>query len=1531
MAEMCKIRPFVQKVITDENGSKKEVEVESKLWNDLKEFTSDNRSLTNDLYALLRTDFVKLLGDKVQYDDNGEVILDSIKDKLNFKKVLNDSENLNRCLVKYGIANPKTNESKEYSNPIEAIGKANEFNEDCETHDAVPYLDQRGKIKFRVQPAGHGIDFIKKNLQFQSVLNSSIVQFLNQLGFQISFGDLGDSRFSGLFLPEGAKKLTDGLIDIIRVSNSQKGAEAIPEEFAHLLIEGLRHTPLVQRLLANLNSEYDPDHTAIKTILGDMFDTYDDLYKNGMDSDWEMLAKEAAGKLLAKALKGETIYDGTYDSFDDNKMKAPTTFIGRIIAFIKSIFVRVDENYVKDIILDAQQRANFISDQFVNNRQDLFQRVNLKGVQDILNSKNMAETEVQLTEFQKIVKEGHRLAMDMYYKDLNKALEGDLSRLPDYFVTEDSEKPIKNEQKAELVEALKKWREAKNNPSVSSDEIGKAYFEYSQKVYTYFNQGERFSNLKDIVEWDQRLPDPENNPVILGNLYQVLSVELQYLRDYVNDLSKELNSVSTDSDVKKMKDLAQTLVYVKKVSNAFRNFSSKVIGIKKLKEYNFGKEDVNNLFVDNGKDDKFNDYKRNIQKQFDEKIRLLSENLAGIVSGLDNEYKTLSKDMLVIMVKQYLPNNITIKKSDGTDEIITAESIVEIANSELSMADNLTKGMYQCSDYLLNILNNIFVDQQNLVRQKLIRAEQGLRALQESLEKSGHSTKCIYERDDNGHKTGRYVSNYNFELWWKQRKEYIKQIDEQIRTKELHRVMRNAMIDEWDAIHSRLVYPDDPNSLVPNLDYKENGVEVYNTHKLDALSKEEREYVDGFMLLKSKIDQYYPNKTTHLYSCVWILRDNDERKLDFLKTGNVKGAVQDWWNWKKEAFTVRDDDADYVTGQKVQIDIDGNPVRRVPIKYTCNIGKLSHMSQEVKDQLSEDASSCLLAYMAAGLNYNVCDSVINQFLVAEDYIRNVRQSPSEQGYRILRGGKKEQIKNKSVAAADRLNGWIKSVLEGNRKDLQEYRIGNYVINFGVLADRIRNFTTEYRLSFNPVTGAMNIVDETIQAAIEAFEGRFFNYKEYTAAEAKCAEMGLTHIMSTYESNPDDMLTLIQKTFDLTDDYIESLREGNIKNSTLERIYGTNFTHLFMHLGEMHNHTVPGVAHLMHIKAKLNGKEVNFFDCLEKLKYKVENGKYAYRLVLKQGTQLEIESNRFEGGKKVFDFTRKFTQKDLEDMEPENNAELDKYLNDLDFAFGYITDSIKQVNRRMNGSMATIDSGLLERHFLGRMVLQFRKWQVAYMTNRFGNSFIGSDGELHEAYWQFGLKFTWNQLKGYFYQMTNQMDKHSGFRRIEFAKLTERQKGYIKRACAEFTLFWLGILASAYLGGDWGDDDKKKKHPYDNTPFEGLGRFLYMLTIRGTLEVGASVPTLSMLDSVAKIFQDPIPSMQNIRQMIRFVNPSYIAVHINRDASEEHWGITNDYVQKLVSTSIPQIRQAWNAYDLFMTDSEKPFRWFESEN
>ena len=1517
MSIACNIRPSIKKKIIDSDGVRREVEVDSNLWQDIYEYTNHNRSLTKNLYALLHTDFVKLFKNKIQYDENGEVVFDSIKDLMHTQRLLDDEENLNRCLVKYGIIDPKTKEPKEFTNPVDAIEKANQFNEECETHSATPYIETRGKIKIRTAPSGYGVDFVKKNLAFQSVLNYRIIEFLNQLGFQISFGDLGDSRYNGLFLPEGAKKLTDGLIDIIRVSNSKEGAAAIPEEFAHLLIEGLRHTPLVIRLLENLNSQYDPEHKAIRTILGDMFDTYDDLYRNGLNEpNWEMLSKEAAGKLLAKALTGQSIYDGTYDSFDDNKMQAPTTFIGRIIAFIKSIFKRVDENYIRDLVVDCQQRVDFISNQFTNNREDLFREVKLRGLQDILNSKNMYETQQQITEFQKILYGGERLVKQLYFNERNRIFSGDFSLVPENGLN-----------KRNLQDAYERWKDETRSPKERTDAYN-LFKDIANDV-----MGKWWDSIEDIRNFQKELSEPQNNIDQLAALSLSISISLDFLNRRVNILQSEFNKVNTTPDVTKMKDLSEILVHVKKVINAFNEFSALSQKIKDLEEYQlkeYKEKNANNWNIDN----QIIQYK----EKFDETLHNIVTHVGGFGADLQNTYNNLSKQLLTIMVKQYLPNGYKITTSDGNEEVVDAESIVDIANSELSMFDRLTKGMYQCSDYLLNILNNIFVDQQDLVRQKLIATEQGIRALQEALEKAGYNTKFMYELDDNGHKTGRYISNYNFDLWQSERKKKFDELDELVKNNQRQKSDADQEKVKWDAIHSRLVRPDDPNSLVPNLNYKdENGVYIYNTHKLDALSEAQRSYYDEFMQFKAKIDSKYPLKSTHLYSCIWILRDNDERKLDFLKTGNLKQAAKDWWNWKKEAFTLREDDADYVTGQKVQIDIDGTPIRRVPVKYTCSSGKLEHISQETKDQLSEDASSCLLAYMAAGENYNVCNSLINQYLVAEDFIRNVRKSPIEQGYQII-GNKKQQIQGKSTAAADRLSAWIKATMEGNRKDLQEWRFGDYVINFGMLADRIRNFTTEYRLSFNPVTGAMNIVDETVQAAIEAFDGRFFNHKEYTEAEAECANMGLEHLMHIYDANPDDMLSLVIKTFDLNDDYIESLREGNIKNSTLERVYGTNFTHMFMHLGEMHNHTVPGVAHLKHIKAiDASGKEVPLFSCLEKLRYKISDGKYAYRLVFKNGTKLKLQSNRFEGGEKILDFTRNFSEKDLENMSL-SNPEVKNYIDQLDSTFGYLSNSIKQVNRRMNGAMATVDAGLMERHFLGRMVLQFRKWQISYMTNRFGNSFIGSDGKIHEAYWQFGIKYTWNQLKGVFYRMTNQMDEHKNYRRMVFSKLSDSQKGYIKRAAAEFTLFWLGILASAYLGGDWsdggGDDDKKNKkktHPYDNTPFEGVGRFLYMLTIRGTLEVGASIPTFSMLDSMAKIFKDPIPSLQNIRQMIRFVNPGYIAVHINKDASEERWGITNDYVQKLVSTSMPQIRQAWNAYDLFMTDSEKPFRWFEMED
>jgi hypothetical protein len=73
---------------------------------------------------------------------------------------------------------------------------------------------------------------------------------------------------NGMFDPQNAEETMDGLITVIKVSNSLLGMEAISEEFAHLMVEGLQHKEHVKRLLNIIRN----DDNLMKSILGEEYD-----------------------------------------------------------------------------------------------------------------------------------------------------------------------------------------------------------------------------------------------------------------------------------------------------------------------------------------------------------------------------------------------------------------------------------------------------------------------------------------------------------------------------------------------------------------------------------------------------------------------------------------------------------------------------------------------------------------------------------------------------------------------------------------------------------------------------------------------------------------------------------------------------------------------------------------------------------------------------------------------------------------------------------------------------------------------------------------------------------------------------------------------------------------------------------------------------------------------------------------------------------------------------------------------------------
>lgn len=253
----------------------------SNLFKDLMDVTGD-RERARQLYALsIQKDVQKVL--KIdRFDELGEPrltdILESVGDPATF---------LGRDSYRKYIGN-KENLSQWYSSFEEAFSKEEEVRNKYRTYAFNVTTD--GK-KFRVNISDKSVGLNKmKETVFNGTLQNKLLGILRRLGFDVERNSTVDN--AGRLSASKARENAEGLKTVIQVAQGVEGEQAFPEEFAHLMIEGLHAHPLVIRMLDRLNDE------AVREVLGEDYGKYKDLYSGNKD----LLKREAAGKILADAI-----------------------------------------------------------------------------------------------------------------------------------------------------------------------------------------------------------------------------------------------------------------------------------------------------------------------------------------------------------------------------------------------------------------------------------------------------------------------------------------------------------------------------------------------------------------------------------------------------------------------------------------------------------------------------------------------------------------------------------------------------------------------------------------------------------------------------------------------------------------------------------------------------------------------------------------------------------------------------------------------------------------------------------------------------------------------------------------------------------------------------------------------------------------------------------------------------------------------------------------------------------------------------
>ena len=352
-------------IISQVRNNKDQI-VDSRLFKDLLAYTGNNRAETTRLYLITKSsEFIKDWNPRLTLDENNEPTLRSLLQKTNFSDIIPESkvlERLNREIGYYkrGMDRPAlwVNNDENYQKLLQ---KVISFNQTSDFRD--DYVAKIIKIQDTESPRIFiGVKVEKRNrlnsidadkMVYNANLNSRLRDILAANG--IAVGALTDLEkrmgINGVTDFDVARTAANGMIEMIRLANGIEGEKALPEEFAHFAIEAMGESPLINRLINNLSSS-----GLIGEILGDEYETYNTLYKG----DTAKLAKEAAGKLLAKhLLKSEPIGQKPYKNL-----------LERVISAIKSFFKTINVNQIQKAIYEADKDFGRLARDILNGRMD---------------------------------------------------------------------------------------------------------------------------------------------------------------------------------------------------------------------------------------------------------------------------------------------------------------------------------------------------------------------------------------------------------------------------------------------------------------------------------------------------------------------------------------------------------------------------------------------------------------------------------------------------------------------------------------------------------------------------------------------------------------------------------------------------------------------------------------------------------------------------------------------------------------------------------------------------------------------------------------------------------------------------------------------------------------------------------------------------------------------------------------------------------------------------------------------------------
>lgn len=736
------------------------------------------------------------------------------------------------------------------------------------------------------------------------------------------------------------------------------------------------------------------------------------------------------------------------------------------------------------------------------------------------------------------------------------------------------------------------------------------------------------------------------------------------------------------------------------------------------------------------------------EKKIIDELKDIYNQLTSCSNLLGNKIRKNFVPAFAEFLKPFIGTEITITSGENAGKKITIEELLKKAEMDISFMDRWIDSMADSSDEILQALDLAVKNTMDTVRKKTTDKIKEIQRWRMKAEKAGiTSFEWVFEKDRNGHKSGRYISKTNIVNYELDRKEMLKELDRKYgkNAKGQNAKDKIAERNKWYDIHA-----------ASRFDKGHPNEELYRNKDYERLSDTQKELLDEFLKMKEEADKKYPEDTVDILKAIQIRKSGAQRIMDSAKSPGT--LFEQLRNHFAEKLFDKEDDVQMFGDVRIKkgiTDFAGREYMTIPTLYTTLLKN--------PDELSDDIVGSLIQYTYATTLFEEMNKIVDPLEVGRMVLRNrdiqktqggkaVGERINALGFDFINPAYKQGNSNIFQKYEDFLES---HVYLRYLKDQGSVEILGKSVNVNKTVEAFMGLSSMVQLGFNFLANLANVATGISMQNIEAIAGQFFNVKELKKADGIYIKNIASVVAELGDRNKKNKLSLLDELLNIDQTFTSDIKRVQ-KKSLLERIFGSNISFIGQRAGDHWLYNRTAIAMCLRMKVNVPGKgEMNLWDALE-VRDKFEDNDQIKELVLPEGTTMADGS--------AVDLA-KFGRK------------------------------IADVNQHLFGIYNEEDANAANRVAIGRLLMQYRKWMKPQLNRRFEKrryNLIQEEEE--EGYYRTLLRMA-NELRRGQFQIGAQWKN---------MKKWERQN--IVRALTEISQF-IAVVALVHWV-EWPDDKNR---------------------------------------------------------------------------------------------------------------------------